>query len=85
MRRRRQRVARLGNTQATDPRANLKSDLMVNAVSVQPQIRAPVLQMRGITKIYRMGEVEVHALRLVDLQLFSGEYSAHPAAASRPY
>ena len=29
---------------------------------------------RGITKIYRMGEVEVHALRGVDLDLFESEF-----------
>lgn len=28
---------------------------------------------RGISKIYRMGEVEVHALRSVDLELYDGE------------
>jgi putative ABC transport system ATP-binding protein len=32
-----------------------------------------VFQVRGLTKIYRMGEVEVHALRSVDLELYSGE------------
>src|SRR5262249_19300137 len=33
-----------------------------------------VFEARGITKVYRMGEVEVHALRGVDLELFRGEF-----------
>src|SRR3972149_4219025 len=36
--------------------------------------RAPVLQMRGVTKVYPMGEVEVRALDGVDLELFAGEF-----------
>jgi ATP-binding cassette, subfamily B, bacterial MsbA len=33
----------------------------------------PVLEARGITKVYRMGEVDVHALRGVDATLLPGE------------
>ncbi len=32
-----------------------------------------VFEARGLTKIYHMGEVDVHALRGIDLQLFEGE------------
>ena len=36
----------------------------------------PVFEVRGITKVYNQGEgeAEVHALRGIDLQLFSGEF-----------
>ena len=49
------------------------------ASACQPPIRAapaapPLLfEARGLTKVYRMGEVEVHALRGVDLDLYPGE------------
>ncbi len=38
-----------------------------------PAETSPVFRARGISKIYRMGDVEVRALRDVDLELFAGE------------
>jgi putative ABC transport system ATP-binding protein len=47
-------------------------------MSAVPDIRAragpPVLWAQGLTKVYRMGDVEVHALRSVDLELDRGEF-----------
>ena len=34
----------------------------------------PVMQVRGVSKTYRLGEVQVHALRGIDLDLRSGEF-----------
>lgn len=34
---------------------------------------SPVFRIRGVSKVYQMGDVEVHALRAVDLDLYSGE------------
>ncbi|QDU30666.1 Macrolide export ATP-binding/permease protein MacB [Anatilimnocola aggregata] len=36
--------------------------------------RLPLFQARGITKVYRAGETDIHALRGVDLDLFPGEF-----------
>ena len=36
--------------------------------------REPVFRARGLTKTYRMGDVEVPALRSVDLDLHPGEF-----------
>ena len=35
---------------------------------------SPAVSMREVTKVYRMGEVEVHALRGVSLELAEGEF-----------
>jgi putative ABC transport system ATP-binding protein len=34
----------------------------------------PVFEAKGITKVYHMGEVDVQALRGIDLELFEGEF-----------
>jgi putative ABC transport system ATP-binding protein len=36
-------------------------------------LNAPIFAAHDVTKVYRSGEVEVHALRGVDLELFEGE------------
>lgn len=43
------------------------------AVPPGPQ-RQVVFMARGISKIYQMGEVQVHALREVDLGIYRGEF-----------
>src|SRR5512135_1571741 len=42
--------------------------------SAPPPAAPAVFQARGITKIYHMGEVDVHALRGIDLDLYAGEF-----------
>jgi putative ABC transport system ATP-binding protein len=36
----------------------------------------PMIQVRGLTKVYRVGDVDVHALRGVDLDVARGEFVA---------
>ena len=38
-------------------------------------IHEAVFEARGITKVYHVGEVEVHALRGVDIDLYQGEFA----------
>ena len=55
--------------------SSLAEALPSSALGPAPQASATpaVFQARGITKIYRMGEVDVPALREIDLDLYSGE------------
>ncbi len=39
-----------------------------------PGDREAVFRVRGLTRVFRMGEVEIHALRGVDLDLYAGEF-----------
>jgi putative ABC transport system ATP-binding protein len=39
-----------------------------------PTTANPIFQARGLTKVYQMGEVQVQALRGVDLDLYQGEF-----------
>jgi putative ABC transport system ATP-binding protein len=39
----------------------------------QPDEPAPVIQARGLTKVYQMGDMEVNALRGTNVDIYSGE------------
>jgi putative ABC transport system ATP-binding protein len=43
-------------------------------MTVQSASETAVFEARGLTKIYRLGESEVHALRGIDLNLYQGEF-----------
>src|SRR5512141_634054 len=43
-------------------------------LEAEPVRRTSVFQVRQLSKIYHMGEIEVHALRQLDLDLYSGEF-----------
>jgi putative ABC transport system ATP-binding protein len=53
--------------------------LWSNSASPATHIASPnghIFEVRGLTKIYTMGEVQVHALRGVDLDISEGEFLA---------
>ena len=41
-----------------------------------PAVAAPIIDVRDVTKVYRLGDVEVHALRGVSLTVQQGEFVA---------
>jgi putative ABC transport system ATP-binding protein len=46
---------------------------MTNSASLNPRQSDVVFSTQGVTKIYEMGEVQVHALRGIDTKLYAGE------------
>jgi putative ABC transport system ATP-binding protein len=56
-------------------KATAMSPLTSDRDAIQlPHSGTAVFQARGLTKVYGQGEVEVHALRGVDLDLYEGEF-----------
>ncbi len=53
---------------------HLASDASNRAPENLAERRDVVFHVHGICKVYQMGEVEVHALRAVDLDLYRGEF-----------
>ena len=50
------------------PGGNLRGEMTVHAPPI------PVFEARGLSRTYRAGEVEVRALRDVNLTLYQGEF-----------
>lgn len=53
---------------------NSASDASKRAPESPVEQRDAVFHVHGISKVYQMGEVQVHALRAVDLDLYRGEF-----------
>jgi putative ABC transport system ATP-binding protein len=49
-----------------------RSNLVIEKNEIE-SVEETVFRVHGVSKIYQMGEVEVHALRSVDLELYKGE------------
>lgn len=47
---------------------------MPSLLATPAENRTAVFEARGLTKVYRMGETEVQALRGIDLDLYQGEF-----------
>jgi putative ABC transport system ATP-binding protein len=57
---------------ATTPAA-VAAPRVAAAPAARGETPEPIFVVRGLTKVYRAGDVEVHALREVDLELYRGE------------
>ena len=54
--------------------ANAKSKRSLQEPDSNEVADQAVFEVRGVTKVYHQGEVEVHALRGIDLQLYESEF-----------
>lgn len=61
-----------GSPNTKDPPGDEGTQLNLASRAALPQV---VFEARGLTKVYRLGEVEIHALRGIDLDLFQGEFT----------
>ncbi len=64
-----------GMTQAANGASPQPAEQPTGQPPTQPAAQ-PVVSVRGVTKVYVMGDVEVHALRGVDLDIHPGEMMA---------
>jgi putative ABC transport system ATP-binding protein len=78
MRRRRSSSAAVTRAQRVlgGRRASRAQPAPTDAAPLLRQTSGPVIDVREVTKTYRMGEIAVHALRGVSLQVARGEYVA---------
>ena len=49
------------------------ADITLDDLAPVPAV-PPIIRVRGLTKVYRVGDVDVHALRGVDLDIAPGEF-----------
>jgi len=63
----------LGKRGAERPPGIARSATAGDGEGGSPAAREPVFEARGLTKTYHMGDIEVPALRSVDLDLYPGE------------
>ncbi len=52
------------------------TEQLSDAAPPEPRTGTPVIQMEGVHKIYDLGEVQVHALRGLDVTIYPGEFVA---------
>jgi putative ABC transport system ATP-binding protein len=67
-------AVRVGRRKVTSFQVSFGTAVILDGLSSAPHATQPVFTARGLTKVYRMGEVEVHALRGVDLDIYASEF-----------